>query len=92
MSEFHLDIDALMRAVDHQRRAGHDDEISYRKLARDIGVHSGFFTRLRAGQGVRLDPLLTLLMWLQPGSQLNDFMLPGPRPQRAARTPRRPVA
>jgi hypothetical protein len=84
MSTYRLDTAKLAREVDRCRRAGAPDEISYREVARKIGVGSSLFTRLNDGLLPNADGLLSLLMWLNPQARISDYALIGDR----ARAPR----
>jgi hypothetical protein len=85
-----LDTVKLARAIDRARRAGTPDEISFREVARQIGAgSSSVFTRLNDGFRPDADTLCSLLMWLDPGARLADYVLPGDRRAAARPAPRR---
>lgn len=76
VTTYRLNTAKLMRDVDRMRRAGAQDEISYRRLAALIGAgSSSVFTRLRAGQPPHTDVLCSLLMWLNPAATIADYAL-----------------
>jgi hypothetical protein len=90
VSTYRLDTAKLARDVDRARRAGADDEISYREIARQIGAgSSSTFTRLNDGYRPDADILLSLLMWLNPEARLADYTLLGDRRAAARPAPRR---
>jgi transcriptional regulator with XRE-family HTH domain len=79
VSKYRLDTVKLAREVDRARRAGESDEMSYREVARIIGVGPSMFTRLNDGFRPDADALCSLLMWLSPEARISDYVLPGPR-------------
>lgn len=89
MSSHRLDTAKLARDVDRCRRAGAPDEVSYRAIARLIGVHPSMFTRLNDGYRPDADALCSLLMWLNPQARLGDYILPGDRASAPRPAPRR---
>lgn len=89
MSSHRLDTVALARAVDRARRAGAPDEMSYREVARQIGVGPSMFTRLNDGYPPNADLLCSLLMWLDPQARISDYVLPGDRAGSPRPAPRR---
>lgn len=89
MSSHRLDTAKLARDVDRCRRAGAPDEISYREIARLIGVHPSMFTRLNDGYKPEADALCSLLMWLNPAARFSDYTLPGDRASAPRPVPRR---
>jgi hypothetical protein len=84
-----LDVAKLARDVDRARRAGAPDEISYREVARRIGVGPSMFTRINDGFCPDVDNLLSLLMWLNPDATVGQYTLAGDRRNARARAPRR---
>lgn len=93
MSSYRVDTVRLAEDVDRVRLAGTADEISYREIARQIGVGPSMFTRLNDGYPPGGDALLSLLLWLgeQLGRQLlvSDYALLGDRRLAPPPTPRR---
>jgi hypothetical protein len=89
VSSHRLDTVKLARDVDRCRRAGAPDAISYREIARTIGVHQSIFTRLNDGLRPDVDALCSLLMWLNPDARLSDYTLPGDRDSVPRPAPRR---
>jgi hypothetical protein len=89
MSTHRLDTTKLASDVDRARRAGAPDELSYREVARQIGVGSSLFTRLNDGLPPGADSLCSLLVWLGPQVQLSTYILPGDRATAPPPRPRR---
>jgi hypothetical protein len=89
VSSYRLDTVKLAREVDRARRAGAPDEMSYREVARTIGVGPSMFTRLNDGFRPDADALCSLLMWLNPEARLSDYTLSGPRATVPRPIPRR---
>jgi hypothetical protein len=89
VSTHRLDTARLAADVDRARRAGAPDEISYREVARRIGVGPSLFTRLNDGYLPNADALCSLLVWLGPQAQLADYTLVGDRASAPAPVPRR---
>lgn len=89
MSSYRLDTVRLISEVDRCRMAGAPNEISYREVARIIGVGPSLFTRLNDGQQPSADALLSLLMWLNPAAGVADYALPGDRASAPRPAPRR---
>lgn len=89
MSTYRLDTAKLARDVDRCRRQGAPDEISYREIARQIGVGPSMFTRLNDGLLPNADALCSLLMWLNPDARLADYALFGDRASAPRPAPRR---
>ena len=89
MSTYRLNTTKLAADVDQARRAGAPDEISYREVARRIGVGPSLFTRLNDGYPPNSDALCSLLMWLNPKGKIADYILPGDRASAPAPEPRR---
>lgn len=87
MTTHRLNTGKLIRDVDRVRRAGAPDEISYRQIARLIGVHASMFTRLNNGFCPEANALCSLLMWLNPEARLSDYTLPEARPSTRLRSP-----
>lgn len=79
MSAWRLDLAKLADDVDRARRAGTPEEMSYRQVARLVGVSPDVFTRLNGGQRMDVDALCSLLMWIDPEAQIADYTLPGAR-------------
>ena len=90
MSTYRLDTAKLIREVDRCRHRGAPDEISYREVARMIGVGPSMFTRLGDGQLPSADALCSLIMWLNPKASLSEYVLKGGR-ETARTLSRRPV-
>ena len=89
MSSCRLNTRKLAAAVDRRRGAGCIDEISYREVARIIGVGPSLFTRLNDGYPPNADALVSLLMWLDPEAKLADYALDGDRAGAPQPVPRR---
>ncbi len=89
MSTHRLDTGKLAREVDRARRAGAPDELSYREVARQVGVGPSLFTRLTDGLLPNADALCSLLLWLNPEARLADYTLPGDRASAPPPAPRR---
>lgn len=89
MTTHRLDVARLARDVDRARRAGAPDEISYRAIAKLIGVSPGMFSRLNDGRCPDVDALCSLLAWLNPRASLAEYTLPGDRGSAARAEPRR---
>jgi hypothetical protein len=79
MSTYRLDTAKLIREVDRCRHRGAPDEISYREVARMIGVGPSLFSRLGAGLQPSADALCSLIMWLNPDARLSNYVLEGGR-------------
>lgn len=92
MTTHRLDTEKLMRDVDRVRRAGAPDEISYRKIASIIGVHTSMFTRLARGDRPDADALCSLLMWLNPRAPMTYYALAGDRARGRRKAPTAPLA
>lgn len=89
MSKYRLDTSKLARDVDRARRAGAPDELSYREVARQVGVGPSLFTRLNDGLLPNADALCSLLLWLNPDARLADYVLKGDRATAPPPAPRR---
>lgn len=89
MTSHRLDTVKLARDVDRCRRAGAPDEVSYREIARLIGVHPSMFTRLNDGYKPEADALCSLLMWVNPDARFSDYTLAGDRGSVPPPAPRR---
>jgi transcriptional regulator with XRE-family HTH domain len=79
MSTHRLNTAKLAYEVDLARGAGTRFELSFREVARRIGVGSSLFTRLNDGFPPNADALCSLLLWLNPNARLADYILPGDR-------------
>jgi transcriptional regulator with XRE-family HTH domain len=62
MAEAKLDMDALMAALDAQRRAL---QISWRELARQASVSPSSLTRMQQGKNPDVNTFASLLQWLK---------------------------
>ncbi len=66
-----VDVRALYAAIDRKRQA---EEISWRELARKLGISPSTFTRMAQGRRPDVDTFATLLRWL--GMSADAFMKP----------------
>jgi hypothetical protein len=89
VSTHRLNTVRLAADIDRARRAGAPDEISYREVARQVGVGSSLFTRLNDGYPPNADALCSLLVWLGPHAQLANYTLAGDRATAPPPAPRR---
>lgn len=89
MTSHRLDTAKLAADVDRARRAGTPDEMSFREVARIVGVSPDVFTRLNDGMRMDVDALCSLLMWLNPQAKLADYVLRGDRRTSPPPIPRR---
>ncbi len=65
-----LDTDALYAALDAQRKAG---KLSWRQLAKEVGVSPSTMTRLANGQRPDVDAFAALVHWL--GQPADVFLI-----------------
>jgi transcriptional regulator with XRE-family HTH domain len=74
VSTYRLDVAELFRQLDARRRWR---GLSWRALARELGLSASTLTRLRDGGGAPdADALMTLLVWLGVGSDLAPLIVP----------------
>lgn len=86
MAEAKLDMEALMAALDAQRRAL---KISWRELARQAGVSPSSLTRMQQGKNPDVNTFASLVQWLKLPAE--RFMLGEPRDDKQ-KTPTHPLA
>lgn len=74
MTTHHLDVPALVTALDTVRRR---EGLTWAQVARATDLSEPTFTRLKEGKSVSADALCSLLHWLR--APLDRFTQPGDR-------------
>jgi transcriptional regulator with XRE-family HTH domain len=69
MKESRIDIDSLVEELDAKRRS---KDISWRKLAEEVGVYPSTLTRIKQGRSPDMATFTALVRWL--GMAAEDFI------------------
>jgi transcriptional regulator with XRE-family HTH domain len=72
MTEAHVDVEALVAALDAQRK---EKALSWRKLALQAGVQPSTLTRMNQGKKPDVNTFTKLVTWL--GMSTEDFIVKG---------------
>lgn len=71
MSSHLLNTQALYERLDQVRR---DAEMSWRGVAKDVGIQSSTLTRIKCGHAPSAHALVSLLIWLEMDSGLSSLI------------------